>query len=60
MPRCHSGLLLSGAGSTVLALADDREEDIGAAMQARWRHGFGTAARVQVLNVDTDGLRYSP
>lgn len=49
---------LSGAGSTLLALAEGREEQIGAAMQSRWRDGFGTASRVQVLEVDQDGLTY--
>ncbi len=51
---------LSGAGSTLLALADGREEPIGGAMQARWRDGFRIAARVQILDVDTEGLRYDP
>jgi homoserine kinase len=49
---------LSGAGSTVLALADGREEAIGAAMQARWRDGFRTQARVRILAVDQQGLHY--
>ncbi len=49
---------LSGAGSTVLALADGREQAIGAAMQARWRDGFHIAARVDVLAMDGEGLRY--
>jgi len=49
---------LSGAGSTLLALAEGREEQIGAAMQSRWRDEFGTASRVQVLDVDQDGLTY--
>jgi homoserine kinase len=51
---------LSGAGSTVLALAEGEQEaeTIGAAMQSRWREGFGTASRVQVLAIDPDGLRY--
>jgi len=51
---------LSGAGSTVLALADGREEAIGAAMQSRWRDGFRTQTRVRTLDVDQDGLRYAP
>jgi homoserine kinase len=51
---------LSGAGSSVLALADGREETIGAAIQARWRDGFGIAAIVRVLDVDSDGLRSDP
>src|SRR5574341_1124989 len=50
---------LSGAGSTVLALADGGEEAIGAAMQSRWRDAFHTESRVQVLSVDPDGLRYN-
>jgi homoserine kinase len=51
---------LSGAGSTVLALADGREEAIGAAMQSRWRAGFRTESRAQILDLDTSGLRYNP
>ena len=51
---------LSGAGSTVLALADGHEGAIGSAMQARWRDGFGITSHVQVLDVDTAGLRYGP
>ena len=51
---------LSGAGSTLLALTDGREEAIGAAMQSRWRDGFGTQARIQILDVDQESLRYAP
>ena len=51
---------LSGAGSTLLALAESGESTIGAAMQARWRDGFGRTARVEILDVDTTGLRYNP
>jgi len=49
---------LSGAGSTVLALAEGKEEAIGAAMQSRWRAGFAIVAPVQVLDIDTEGLLY--
>ncbi len=48
---------LSGAGSTVLALAEAGGEAIGTAMQSRWRDAFGTASHTQVLDVDTAGLR---
>ena len=50
---------LSGAGSTLLALADGREEQIGAAMQSRWRDGFRTASHIRILDVDLEGLRYN-
>jgi homoserine kinase len=49
---------LSGAGSTVLALADGREQEIGAAMQSRWRDGFRMTSRVQILDVDHRGLNH--
>ena len=49
---------LSGAGSTLLALADGREEAIGAAMRSRWRDGFRIASSVQIVDVGTNGLRY--
>ena len=50
---------LSGAGSTLLARAEGREEQIGAAMQSRWRDGFCTASHIRILDVDLEGLRYN-
>ncbi len=49
---------LSGAGSTLLALADGREEQIGTAMQSPCRDDFRPASSVQILNLGTNGLRY--
>lgn len=48
---------LSGAGSTVLALVAAGGEEVGEAMRHLWRDRFGIAARVCLLDVDTEGLR---
>lgn len=51
-----AGASLSGAGSTILALATDRFAEIGAAMQAELaRHGL--RSRVEILDPEPDGAR---
>jgi homoserine kinase len=48
------GAALSGAGSTIIALASDRQDEIGAAMlQAVAAHGF--PARTEVLGLSAQG-----
>jgi homoserine kinase len=48
---------LSGAGSTMLALVAVGGEEVGEAMRKTWRDRFGIAARVCLLDVDSEGLR---
>jgi homoserine kinase len=51
-----AGASLSGAGSTILALATERFPEIGAAMQAELaRHGL--RSRVETLEPDPEGAR---
>jgi homoserine kinase len=54
----HEGLLgiaLSGAGSSVIAFADSREAEIGAAICDRFR-SFGLSAQSRLLKADNTGL----
>ena len=50
------GAFISGSGSTVIALADGREAEIGDWM-VRTLAAAGTRARFQVLDLDTRGAR---
>ncbi|MGH7428954.1 MAG: homoserine kinase [Candidatus Methylomirabilaceae bacterium] len=49
---------LSGAGSSLLALVSDDEEEIGRAMGDRWWKEFGVENSVRVLGIDRHGLTY--
>ncbi|KAB2961760.1 MAG: homoserine kinase [Candidatus Methylomirabilis oxygeniifera] len=49
---------LSGAGSSLLALVSGDGEEIGRRMGERWRHEFGIENRVQLLEIDRQGLVY--
>ncbi|MBI3989687.1 MAG: homoserine kinase [candidate division NC10 bacterium] len=47
---------LSGAGSTIIALAKGEGEEIGEKMRELWRSRFGIVASSLVLEVDRQGL----
>lgn len=49
------GVALSGAGPTVIALADSHEKEIGRAMQDVFAH-YGLSSRVRLLKADHQGL----
>lgn len=51
------GVAISGAGSTVIALASDNCETIGQVMQERFE-AAGVQSRVVELQVDNDGRRF--
>lgn len=49
------GVALSGAGPTVIALADSHEKEIGRAMQDVFAH-YGLSSRVRLLKADHQGV----
>jgi homoserine kinase len=53
------GVALSGAGSTVVALADSHEAEIGARI-ARIFQSYGIAAQTRLLKADNTGLILNP
>ncbi|NJL22337.1 MAG: hypothetical protein HC895_18430 [Leptolyngbyaceae cyanobacterium SM1_3_5] len=53
------GLVISGAGPTLLALAaDDRASDVATAMREAWQ-AIGVDPQVQILAIDPQGARIS-
>ena len=53
------GMVISGAGPTLLALADTQSgESVAAAMQAAWKE-HGVNAEAMSLKLDTQGARFS-
>jgi homoserine kinase len=51
------GCFLSGAGPTLLALAQGDGGDVGPRMARRWLEAAGVTARAHVFPIDREGLR---
>jgi homoserine kinase len=49
---------LSGAGSSLLALTNRYDDEVGRKMGNRWRHEFGIENSVRLLEIDRNGLTY--
>jgi len=50
------GCFLSGAGSSIIALAQNNAKQIGHRMSALWQNEFGIPNRWQVFQVDNEGV----
>ena len=49
---------LSGAGSTLLALINSYNDEVGRRMGERWHREFGIENSVRLLEIDRQGLIY--
>ena len=49
---------LSGAGSTLMALTNSYNDEVGRKMGERWRREFGIENSVRLLEIDRQGLVY--
>lgn len=50
------GSVLSGAGPTILAIANNNEENIAKEMQKKWLD-FGISSNYKILDIDNEGCR---
>jgi homoserine kinase len=49
---------LSGAGSSLLALVNSYNDEVGRRMGERWHREFGIENSVRLLEIDRQGLTY--